>query len=40
LAIDIGANTALFPLVNSVFLEPLPGVHDDGRLVWIALRSE
>jgi predicted permease len=36
LAIGIGANTALFALATAMFLRPLPGVHDDGRLVWIA----
>jgi predicted permease len=35
LAVGIGANTALFSLANALFLRPLPGVHDDGRLVWI-----
>ena len=36
LAIGIGANTALFSLIEAVFIRPLPGVKTDGRLVWIA----
>ena len=36
LAVGIGANTALFTMIESIFLRPLPGVHTDGRLVWIA----
>jgi predicted permease len=35
LAVGVGANTALFSLANALFLRPLPGVRDDGRLVWI-----
>jgi len=36
LAIGIGANTALFTFASAMFVRPLPGVRDDGRLVWIA----
>src|SRR4029077_15498397 len=36
LAIGLGANTALFALANAVFSRPAPGVHNDGRIVWIA----
>src|SRR5215218_4087704 len=36
LAIGIGANTALYTLIDSTFVRPLPGVHNDGRLVWIS----
>src|SRR5215216_2903133 len=36
LAIGIGGNTALYTLMDAIFLRPLPEIHDDGRLVWIA----
>jgi len=40
LAIGIGANTALFSLATAMFVRPLPGVRDDGRLVWIVPINE
>ena len=36
LAVGIGANTALFTMLESIFVRPLPGVNADERLVWIA----
>jgi predicted permease len=36
LAVGIGANTALFTMFEAIFVRPLPGVSNDGRLVWIA----
>jgi predicted permease len=39
LAIGIGLNTALFGLIHSIVARPMPGVHTDARLVWIASRS-
>src|ERR1700752_2844746 len=35
LALGVGANTAIFSLVNAVLVRPIPGISDPGRVVWI-----
>jgi predicted permease len=41
LAIGIGANTALFSMLDAILSRPLPGVRDASELVWVApVRSQ
>src|SRR6185369_5438608 len=35
LALGIGANTAIFSVVDAVFIRPVPGLSSPGKLVWI-----
>ena len=39
LTIGVGANTAVFGLINAIFLKPLPLVHEPERLVDISRRA-
>jgi hypothetical protein len=39
LALGIGANTAIFSVVQTVLIRPLP-YHDAVRLVWLSNRNE
>ena len=35
IALGVGANTAIFSVLNAMVIRPIPGVADPGRLVWI-----
>ncbi len=35
LALGVGANSAIFSIVNAIMIRPMPGVAEPGRLLWI-----
>src|SRR6185369_2738496 len=35
LALGIGANMAIFSVVDAVLIRPVPGLADPGKLLWI-----
>jgi predicted permease len=40
LALGVGANVAVFSLVDTLMLRPISGLADPGRLVWVAPTEE
>jgi predicted permease len=40
LALGIGANTAIFSVVDAVMIRPVPGLREPGKLVWITNRQK